>query len=254
MLAYVREVSPALARCELTYLERETIDGARAVAQHRAYVDALAALGCRVSWLEALPQHADGVFVEDTAIVLPELAVITRPGVASRRGETASVAAALAPHRPLAHIREPGCLDGGDVLEIGRDLYVGTSGRSNAAGVEQLAAHLAAHGYRVHALPMDGCLHLKSAVTFVPPGLVLVNPRWVRADAFAADRIVEVDPAEPYGANTLTVAGTTLVSTCYPRTQERLEAAGVRTRALDVSELHKAEAALTCMSLLVGEA
>lgn len=253
MLAFVREVSPMLARCELSYLARDPIDAARAVAQHRTYVDTLAALGCRIEWLESLPQHPDGVFVEDTAVVLPGIAVVTRPGVASRRGETASVAAALAPHRTVAHIREPGSLEGGDVLRVGRDLYVGTSGRTNPEGIAQLGAHLGPHGYRVHALEMQGCLHLKSAVTFIPPDVVLVNPEWVRADAFGVSRVIAVDPAEPFGANTLTVGGTTLVSTLYPRTQARLEAAGVRTRALEVSELHKAEAALTCMSLILGE-
>jgi dimethylargininase len=116
--------------------------------------------------------------------------------------------------------------------------------------VAQLKAALAPLGYRVAAVPLTGCLHLKSAVTCIGEDTVLVNPAWVDGQAFAARRLIEVDPAEPYGANTLTVGGVTLVSSAYPRTRARLEAAGIATRSLEVGELHKAEAALTCLSLL----
>lgn len=251
MRALIREVSPDLARCELTYLERVPIDSERARGEHRGYAQALRALGCELQWLPSLPEHADGVFVEDTAVVLPELAVITRPGVASRRGETDTVSAALERYRKLARLTAPACLDGGDVLHIGRRLYVGVSGRSNAAGAGQLGAALAPHGYAVQPVAVRGCLHLKSACSFIAPDTLLVNPDWVEVSAFAATRVIAVDPGEPYGANTLTVAGTTLVSTAYPRTEQRLRAAGVRCLALEVRELHKAEAALTCMSLIV---
>jgi dimethylargininase len=249
MLALVREVSPQLAQCELSHIARDPIDAARAVGQHRAYTQALVSLGCQLEWLAPLPQHADGVFVEDTAVVLPEVAVITHPGVESRRGETSSVAQALARRLPVVRISAAGNLDGGDVLTIGHTLFVGASARSNAEGVGQLAQAVARFGYRVVTVPLSGCLHLKSACTFIPPDLLLVNRAWVSPAEFGTSRVVEV--AEPYGGNTLTVAGTTLVSTLYPRTQERLEQSGVRTRALDVSELHKAEAALTCLSLIL---
>jgi dimethylargininase len=251
MLAFVREVSPALARCELTHLERGAIDAQRAGTEHRDYVGALASLGCRIEWLPPLPDHADGVFVEDTAVLVPEVAVVTRPGVDSRRGETASVAATLGAHLPVVRMSEPACLEGGDVLRIGRRLYAGTSGRTNAAGVAQLAAALAPFGYSVTAVAMHGCLHLKSAVSFVPPDVLLVNPAWVDPAVFAAPRVIAVDETEPYGANVLAVAGTTLVSMAYPRTNERLARAGLTTWALEVGEVHKAEAALTCMSLLL---
>ncbi len=251
MLGFVREVSPRLAHCELTHLEREAIDTARAQRQHRDYTQALQALGCRLEWLPPLPEHADGVFVEDTAVLLPEAAVITRPGVASRRGETPSVAAALARHVRVLRLTEPACLEGGDVLRIGRTLYAGTSGRTNAHGVAQLAAALAPFGYTVEAVAMEGCLHLKSACSFIAPQVLLVNPSWVDPAAFLAQRVIAVDEGEPYAANTLTLGGTTLVSAAYPQTRSRLEAAGITTVALEVSELHKAEAALTCMSLLL---
>jgi dimethylargininase len=252
MLALVREVSAQLAHCELSYLRRDPIDVERARGQHHDYTQALAQLGCRLEWLAPLPGQADGVFVEDTAVVVPELAVITRPGVDSRRGETASTAAALARYRPVARIEPPGSLDGGDVLQIGRRFYVGASARTNAQGVAQLAQLLAPWGYEVQALPLSGCLHLKSAVTFIPPATVLVNPDWLEPAQLAAERVITVDTREPYAANTLTVAGTTLVSSAYPLTQRRLEAAGIRTRALAVDELHKAEAALTCLSILLA--
>ena len=252
MLALVREVSPQLARCELTHLARSAIDAGRAALQHRTYTQALQALGCTLEWLPPLPEYPDSVFVEDTAVLLSEVAVITRPGASSRRGETPTVAAALERHAPLGRITAPGCLDGGDVLCIGRRLYVGACGRSNAEGIAQLARLAGAHGYRVEAVALAGCLHLKSACSLIPPDLLLVNPQWVDAAAFGTRPTVAVADCEPYAANTVTVGGTTLVSAAYPQTQQLLEAAGVRTQLIDVSELHKAEGGLTCMSVLLG--
>ena len=251
MIALLREVSPSLAACELSFLERAPIDVERARAQHAHYAAELTALGISIEWLEPLPESADAVFVEDTAVVLPEVAVITRPGVASRRTEVESVAASLAGHRPLKRIVAPGTLEGGDVVRIGRNLYVGASGRSNAPGIEQLRAALAPFGYRVADVGMHDCLHLKSAATFIAPDILLVNRAWVDPGVFDARTVVEVDEGEAFAANTLTVEGVTLLSAAFPRTEERLRTAGVTTRALDVSELQKAEAALTCMSLLL---
>jgi dimethylargininase len=254
VIAFVREVAPALAACELTFLERAPIEVALALRQHAAYVAELNALGCRPVWLPGLSAQPDGVFVEDTAVLVAELAVITRPGAASRRAEVASVAEALAAHLPVHRISAPATLEGGDVLRIGRTLYVGDSGRSNAAGIAQLAAALAPLDYTVRTVGLRGCLHLKSAATFIPPHTLLANPDWVDTRQLGAAALVTVDPGEPYGANTLTIAGVTLVSAAYARTRARLEAAGIATRALEVSELHKAEAALTCMSLLLERA
>ena len=252
MLALVREVSPQLAQCQLTHLERAAIDAQRAMRQHRDYTQSLQALGCSLEWLPPLPQYPDSVFVEDTAVVLAEVAVVTRPGAASRRGETATVAQALGLRTRVSAIAEPGCLDGGDVLHSGRTLHVGASGRTNEAGIDQLGALLRPHGYRVEKVRLAGCLHLKSACSFIPPDVLLVNPDWIDPTTFGPLRVIAVDEREPQAANTLTIAGTTLVSAAYPHTRRRLEAAGVRTRAVDVSELHKAEGALTCMSLLLA--
>jgi dimethylargininase len=251
MIAFVREVSPSLAACELSFLERAPIDVERAREQHAHYAAELTALGCSIEWLAPLPANADAVFVEDTAVVLPEVAVITRPGVASRRGEVESVAASLASHRPLRRIAAPGSLEGGDVVRIGRKLYIGASRRSNAAGIEQLRVALAPFGYRVASVALRDCLHLKSACTFIPPDILLVNPAWVDPKVFDVRTVVGVDEGEAFAANTLSVQGVTLVSAAFPRTEQRLREAGVTTRALDVSELQKAEAALTCMSLML---
>lgn len=252
MIALVRAVASSLAKCELSFVDRDPIDVLHARAQHAAYVGALQELGCQVQWLAELPTHADGVFVEDTAVVVPEVAVVTRPGAASRRGEVESMAEALGPLVAVRRVQEPATLEGGDVLRIGRALYVGASARSNAQGVAQLAEALAPFGYSVRALPMRDCLHLKSAVTFIPPDIALVNPAWVDPASLGVARIITVDPEEPFGANTLTLAGVTLVSAEYPRTRQRLESLGVTTRVLDVGELHKAEAALTCLSVILG--
>jgi len=251
MIAFVREVAQSLARCELTYLARAPIDVPLAQRQHAQYVAELSALGCRLEWLPPLAEHADGVFVEDTAVLVPELALLTRPGAASRRDEVESIAAALTRHVAVRWVAEPACLEGGDVLRIGHTLYVGASGRTNPAGVAQLAEGLRPFGYAVREVALRGCLHLKSACTFIPPDVLLVNPSWVDPSAFDVGVVITVHPDEPYAANTLTLRGLTLVSSAYPRTQRTLEAAGILTRAVEVTELHKAEAALTCMSLLL---
>ena len=174
-IAVTREVSRAMEHCELSFLSRTEIDLKLARAQHHAYEEALAALGCQVRRLPELPEQADSVFVEDTAVVLDEVAVITRPGAESRRPETDAMSAVLKEYRTLVTLTEPATLDGGDVLHIGRTLYVGLSARSNAEGARQLADAVAPFGYRVTTVEPKGCLHLKTAATLVAPGLVLLN-------------------------------------------------------------------------------
>ena len=249
-VALTREVSPSLARCELTHLARDPIDVARAGAQHRAYEDVLRAIGCEVRRLPAEPDMPDAVFVEDAAVVFAELAVITRPGAASRRGEVASVARALAAYRSLKTIEPPATLDGGDVLVVGRRVFVGLSTRTNAAGARQLAEAIAAHGYTVETLSVRSCLHLKTAVTRVAADTVLLNPDWVDARAFARFERIEVHPDEPHGANALPVGDAVIHADAFPRTRERLQRR-LDVRAVDVSELAKAEGAVTCCSLVL---
>ncbi|HJZ76002.1 MAG TPA: arginine deiminase family protein [Vicinamibacterales bacterium] len=250
-VAITRAVSPAIAACELTHLSRLPIDVERAREQHRAYERALIAAGGVVERLESDESMPDSVFVEDVAIVLDELAVITRPGAASRRHETAAVADALAEYRSLATIEAPATIDGGDVLVVGRDVFVGLSSRTNNAAVQQMRAILGPRGYAVHAVKVRGCLHLKSAVTALDDGTLLVNRQWIDGKPFDRFSLVDVDPAEPAAANALRLPDRVVFPSAFPRTAERLAARGFRLEVVDASELAKAEGAVTCCSLIV---
>lgn len=247
---FVRPVSRSLAACELTHAPRQEIDLVRARRQHDAYVAELSAAGVAVTVLPEAPALPDAMFVEDVAVVLDELAILTRPGAASRRPEVALVAPALAAVRRVAEIRAPGTLEGGDVLRIERTLFVGQSRRTNAEGIRQLGELVAPFGYTVRAVAVQGCLHLKSAITAVAPGTLLANPEWIEAAAFRDFEIVPVETGETSGANALAVNGRVLLAASAPRTAERLSARGLNVRSLDISELQKAEAGLTCSSLL----
>jgi len=249
-VAITRKVSPEIGRCELSYLEREPIDVGLAERQHLAYERCLADLGCAVTRLPSEPALPDSVFVEDAAIVLDELAVITRPGAASRRPETASVAVALAPWRPLFHLGPQGTLDGGDVMVVGRRIFVGRSLRSDEAGCGQLRDLLAPRGYTVVPVALRGCLHLKSAVTALAADRLLVNPAWVDGSVFAGFGIIDVDPAEPHAANALRIGDSVVFPAAFERTRRRLEGAGIGVVTVDVSELARAEGAVTCCSLV----
>jgi dimethylargininase len=246
--AIVRPPSAALGRCELSYLDRCAIDVERAVAQHAAYVAALRALHVEVEVLAPEAELADATFVEDPAVVVDEVAVITNPGVASRRPEVPTVAAALAKWRTLVHIAEPATLEGGDVLVAEKKVFVGRSKRTNAAGIEELGALLAPHGYQVQGVELDGCLHLKTAVGYLGDGVFLVNDTWLDASVFGGEQVA-VDSAEPFGANAVPVNGVLLVPASAPRTAKRLAERGYEIVTLDIGELEKAEAGLTCMSL-----
>lgn len=201
----------------------------------------------------AAPELADSVFVEDTAVVLPEVAIITNPGAKSRRAETEGVAAALRPYRPLAFIRPPGTLDGGDVLRIGRRIYVGASDRTNREGIAQMRELASPFGYSVEPVGLRDCLHLKTAVTQVSRDAVLLNPQWVDGRAFEGMELITVDPEEPYGANTLLVGESAVYPAGFPRTRERLEARGISVTIVEVGELAKAESGVTCCSILIEE-
>lgn len=249
--AITRALHPAIARCELTHIAREPIDYPRAVAQHEAYEALLRSLGMTVEQLPAEPSLPDAVFVEDTAIVLDELAVIARPGADSRRPECASIAAALQPWRSLAYVRPPATLDGGDVLVVGRTVYVGLSSRSDQRGADQLRELLAPFGYRVESVVVRGCLHLKSAVTAASDSLLLLNPAYVDPAAFADMQIIETHPDEPSGANLLRLDDSVVMDAAYPRSAERLRARSIRVHPIDLSELAKAEGAVSCCSLIL---
>jgi dimethylargininase len=250
LTALTRVVSPALAACELTWLPRERIDIRKAIEQHDAYERALAELGLHVISLPAEPNLPDATFVEDPVVVVDEVAIVTRMGAPSRRSESESLAAAIAPFRPVRHLREPATLEGGDVMRIGRDVFVGLSSRTNEAGIAQLTAELEPFGYRVHRIDVLGCLHLKSACCSLGEGRILANPAWLELAPLREFEIVKVAHDEPGAANVLRIGDTVLMPSSFPRTEEILRARGFNLRTIDISELIKAEAAVTCSSVI----
>ncbi|HTU11594.1 MAG TPA: N(G),N(G)-dimethylarginine dimethylaminohydrolase [Allosphingosinicella sp.] len=245
-IAFTRAVSRRLADCVTT--QAESVDVARAVTQHAAYEAALAKAGLEVRRLPALDAFPDGVFVEDTALLLGDHAVILRPGAPSRAGETESTAAGLMDAFEV-HRLGAGHVDGGDVLRIDRTLYVGLSTRSDDAGVEALRRVVAPLGFAVRTVPVAGGLHLKSAATWVD-GLLVHNPGWISPDHFPGVDLLAVAPGEPLGGNVLRAGDILLTAADSPRTAEALAAHGFDVVALDISEMRKADAALTCMSLI----
>jgi dimethylargininase len=250
LTAITRAVSPGIVRCELTFVARRPIDLFKARMQHRAYEQLLEGCGARIVSLPAEPDLPDSMFVEDPAVVLDELAIILPLGTESRRAEAASLAEALFKFRNLEYVKLPGLLEGGDVLRIGRNLFVGLSSRTNAEGIRQLAAIVAPHGYEVHAVFVTGCLHLKSAVTSLGRNTLLANRAWFDTAPFVGYHWIDVAPDEPHAANALAVGDTIIFPASFPRTRTRLESTGFHVTPVDISELQKAESGLTCSSLL----
>jgi dimethylargininase len=248
--AITRDVSPALTECALTFLDRVVIDIERACAQHEQYECCLRELGLQLISLPAVREMPDSVFVEDTAVVLDETAVKTRPALDTRRAEVESVASVLALHRGLRGITEPGTLEGGDVIRIGRTLYVGLSRRTNAEGARQLAELVRPWGYEVRTVPVEHCLHLKTAATYVGRGMLLANTDWVDVSLFDGVTVVATAEGEDEAGNAMQVNGHLLMPAAFPGTRERLEATGFDVVTVDVSELQKAEAGVTCCSIL----
>jgi dimethylargininase len=250
LIAITRCVSPALTECELSFIPRHPINLAIAQQQHHDYEKLLGQLGARVMSLPAEPTLPDSMFVEDPALVLDELAVIFPLGSDTRRREAATIAAALSPFRTLAYVQLPGTIEGGDILRLGRKLFVGRTARSNAEGISQLAAIGAPLGYEVIGVPVTGCLHLKSAVTSLDDNTLLANRAWFESSLIKDHEWVDVDPAEPHAGNALAIAGTVMFPASFTRTQAQIEARGFQVVPIDISELQKAESGLTCSSLL----
>jgi len=247
--AFTRAVSPRLGECALTHLDRTAINVARAIEQHAAYEEALRDANVEVVRLPELSGHPDAVFVEDTALLLGEHAVITRPGAPSRADETESTATGLAPHFTV-HRLPGGVLDGGDVLRIGGRLYVGQSSRTDSAGTRALADLVAPLGYEVVPVALGRCLHLKTAATYAGEGVVLVNPDWVDAALLEGARPLPVEADEPFAANVVRAGERLIMAAGSPKTAASLRRHGFTVVEIDLSELQKAEAGGTCMSLI----
>lgn len=190
------------------------------------------------------------MFVEDALLVVNEVAILTRPGAASRRGEGESLVPVISPYREIRRLAEPATLEGGDVMVIGRDVFVGLSTRTNPAGIAQLADAFDPFGYRVRGVRVDGCLHLKSACCSVGDGRILANPGWIDSNELPGYEMIGVSPDEPGAANVLRLGDTVLMPASFPQTREILEAAGLKVLVIDISELMKAEAGVTCSSVI----
>jgi dimethylargininase len=250
LTAITREVSPSINNCELSFHARQPIDVAKAIAQHKAYQDCLAQLGVRVVSLPAEPDLPDAVFVEDAAVVVDEVAVITNMGAPSRRPEARSLVDPLSRYRPVKYLAEPAALDGGDVLRVGRRIFVGLSQRTNRAGFFELRDILSAYDYQVAPVEVRGCLHLKSACSQIADDTILVNRSWIDVDPLRGFELIDVPEEEPAGANALLIKDVVIIAASFPKTRMLLERRGFRVRTIDLSELQKAEAGVTCTSLV----
>lgn len=250
MVALVRRPSDALSECILTFRPPEPIDVELAKEQHRGYRECLRWLGAEVVELPEEPHLPDAVFVEDTAVVFDEMAVIANPGAASRRAEVASVAQALRRYRALKHIRHPGTLDGGDVVTVGRTVLVGKTTRTNSQGIAQLEGLLSPLGYEVRAVTVTGCLHLKSACTALGDGTLLLSRSHLDAEPLSGFQLIDVPRSEPGAADVLLVGDTIVMPAGFPATAALLRDAGLKVRELDLSEFQKAEGGVTCLSIV----
>jgi dimethylargininase len=253
LTAITREVSASINNCELSFHARQPIDVSKAIAQHKAYQDCLAELGVRIVSLPAEPELPDAVFVEDAAIVVDEIAVISIMGAPSRWLEARSLADALSDYRPLKFLVEPATLDGGDALRVDRHVFVGLSQRTNWEGIAQLRDVLGAFDYQVQPVEVKGCLHLKSACSYIGNDTILINRALVDAERFRGFQLMDVPDEEPAAANALLIKDVVIIPASFPKTRALLEQRGFRVRTIDLSELQKAEAGVTCGCLIFNE-
>lgn len=221
----------------------------KALSQHEQYVELLTRLGLKVEVLAPAEEFPDAHFVEDTAVVFPELALITRPGAPSRQGEAELMAAVLANYRKVVHIDPPGTLDGGDVLTIGRNVFVGLTDRTDRAGFNQLSKILTPLNYNCQAIPVSAGLHLKSSVNYIGNDTILVTSELAGNRAWEAYHKIIVDPQEQYAANTLWVNDNLLVPARFPRTTAKIKTLGLPVHELEITEMQKMDGGLTCLSL-----
>jgi dimethylargininase len=249
LTALTRAVSASIGSCELSYIDRQPIDVALASAHHHEYQEALRRIGLEVIALPPLDHLPDAVFVEDTAVVVDEIAVLARPGAQSRVPEVAAIAPELRQWRQVVPLGA-GTLDGGDVLRVGRRFFVGLGGRTNPAGAAALHTALAPFGYQVTPVSVTGCLHLKTAASSLGDDRVLVHRPWFEPAPLAGLELIDVPADEGWAANVLHIANEVIMPDGFPGTRELLERLGYRTHPVPLSELIKAEAGVTCGSII----
>ncbi|UCH09974.1 MAG: dimethylargininase [Fidelibacterota bacterium] len=249
-LALTHAIPPKINDCQLTHLERQPIDLKLAEEQHAAYCDTLRSRGLKVIELDVNTDYPDGLFVEDIAVVLDELAIMANPGAETRRGEVPGIEMELAKYRDISRIEAPATLDGGDVLVVGKRVFVGLSIRTNRMGAGALQRILKPLGYQVHTVRVKGVLHLKSAITAIDEATLLCNPHFIDSAPFANFRLVTVAANEPWAANALPVGGIVLLADGFPFTAEKVTRLGYRVQLVDIREIQKAEGGLTCSSII----
>ncbi len=253
LLGITHTPSPRMVDGLRTHIGCAPLNHTVVVDQHRQYCGTLAQLGVEVITLDSSPQAPDAVFIEDTAVVLDELAVLASMGNPARRDEPAALEPVLRSYREIKRIEPPAALEGGDVLVVGRALLVGLSSRTNAAGIASLQSAVEQHGYRVRSVPVHGCLHLKTACTALPDGVLLVNPAWIDSLAVKDFKLVPVPATEPWGANTLTIDGTVVLAAEHDRTADLIRKRGIAVETVPLSEFAKAEGGATCLSLVFAK-
>jgi dimethylargininase len=217
--------------------------------QHEEYIKTLRSLGLELIVLDALPDYADAYFVEDTAVVTPDVAIITNPGVEDRKGEEDTIERALATYRKTVRIHAPGTVDGGDVLMVGPHFFIGISERTNREGAEQLSRIFEEYGNIWTTVLVEAGLHLKSSVNYIGKNTLLITERFAGRNEFKQYDKIIVDKTEEYAANTLMINNSLITPKGFPKTMKKLEATGLDIIELDVSEVRKMDGGLTCMSL-----
>jgi dimethylargininase len=235
---------------EHTYVGDQAIDLALAATQHAAYCDAMRRCGVEVITLDANRAMADAVFVEDTALVLDEIAVMMSPGAPSRRREPAGIEPALRQFRAIDRVRLPATIDGGDIVVAGKQIFVGRSDRTNDAGIAALRRIVAPHHYSVTAIPVTGCLHLKTACSALPNGQFLVNREWIDVSQLPLSLLTDVPEDEPWAGDVLVIGNQIIASDAFPRTMDLLTRTAAEVIPVSVSEFAKAEGGVTCLSLV----
>lgn len=249
IIALTHSPSARLGDCELTHVDRQSIDLGRAMAQHEAYRSALEEADLQVRNFDFNACHADCCFVEDVAVVLEELVLVGSMGVASRRPEVAPWRDLLATFRPIVDLPADARLEGGDVLCLGKQLLIGLSARTNRKAIESVSDLVRPLGYSVHAIKVAGCLHLKTACTAIDDETLLLNPDWIEVGHLP--QFKQIATCDSWGANILRINESLFASKTHTRTVEQLTENGFRVHVLDISEFEKAEAGLTCLSLLL---
>jgi dimethylargininase len=252
MLALTHSPSPQMAECLLTFVERTAIDQERVLRQHAAYCDALRDGGADVRVLDVNCAFPDCAFIEDTAVVLDEVALLARPATAVRRAETAGIEGELQKFRQIEHVFAPAILEGGDVLRVGQTLMVGLSSRTSLAGAAALDSVAGRYGYNVRTVPVRGCLHLKTACTALPDRRLVVNPEWLDVRALGGFELIPVPAGEPWGANVVCLGDRIIAAAEHVETADLIRNLGFDLCTVDLGEFAKAEGGATCLSLLVG--